>query len=91
MLELLEMVGKQRLETVFDWSVNSVALDDRVLHRVTLSAHAHVMLLCLLLDFVLMRALRNPAVADHNASNNFLLRKSVSVTVGQDAHGQVWS
>jgi len=41
MLELLEMVGKQRPETVFDSSVNSVALDDRVFQRVPKPGHAH--------------------------------------------------
>ena len=82
MLELLEMVGKQRLETVFDCAQNSVALDDRVSQRVPKPGHAHCMLSCLLLAFVQMRAPRTPAIAPHSEANNFLLRNFVSVTVG---------
>jgi hypothetical protein len=52
MLELLEMVGKQRLETVFDWRVNSVALDDRMLQLASTPAHAHCRLSCPLLAAV---------------------------------------
>ncbi len=82
MLELLEMVGKQRLETVFDSSVNSVALDDRVSQRVPTAAHAHCMLSCTLHAAVLTRSWGSTVIPLRNERKQ-LFAKEICVGYGR--------
>ena len=91
MLELLEMVGKQRLETVFDWNVNSVALDDRVSQRVPTPAHAHCTLSCLLYSSIQMKRLGTDGEAPNHEPTR-LFAQELWVGYGRlRRYGRVWS